>query len=132
MTETKAARNPRGIEGALRRFALALPEATEDFPWGHRAIKVKGKAFVFLVMESDALVVSVKLPKSRHQALTLPFTAPTEYGLGKAGWVTARIPRKAAPKGTLAKQCRDWIEESYAALAPKRLLATRTEMLTEF
>lgn len=122
MTETKATKNPRGLEGALRKFALALPEATEDFPWGHRAIKVRGKAFVFLVQEPDALVISVKLPKTGYQALALPFAAPTEYGLGKSGWVTARIPPKASATGSYARQCQEWIEESFAAIAPKRLL----------
>jgi hypothetical protein len=35
-------------EGALREFALKFPETHEDFPWGHRALKVKGKVFVFM------------------------------------------------------------------------------------
>lgn len=26
----------------LRAVALAYPEATEDFPWGHTAVKVRG------------------------------------------------------------------------------------------
>ncbi len=43
------ASSPLTREGAaLRKFALAFPEATEDMPWGHHAIKVKGKSFVFL------------------------------------------------------------------------------------
>src|SRR5436190_2344966 len=96
MTGERAARNPRGLEGALRKFALSYPEATEDYPWGHRALKVKGKSFAFLVAEKDALVLSVKLPKTGYQALALPFVKPTEYVLGKAGWVTARIPPRAS------------------------------------
>lgn len=31
---------------ALRKFALAYPEAVEAMPWGHHAIRVKGKSFV--------------------------------------------------------------------------------------
>src|SRR3954464_2000969 len=123
-TERAASRNPRGLEGALRKFALSYPEATEDFPWGHRALKVKGKAFAFLVAEKDALVLSVKLPKTGYQALALPFVKPTEYGLGKAGWVTARIPPKASATGKYGAQCRDWIDESYRAVAPKKLAAS--------
>ena len=30
-------------EAALRKVALGYPEAHEDFPWGERVIKVKGK-----------------------------------------------------------------------------------------
>ena len=33
-------------ETALRRFALKYPDAAEDYPWGHLAVKVKGKIFV--------------------------------------------------------------------------------------
>src|SRR5438270_13004589 len=36
--------DPRSLEGQLRTRALAFPEATEDFPWGERAIKVRRKA----------------------------------------------------------------------------------------
>jgi predicted DNA-binding protein (MmcQ/YjbR family) len=125
--KSSPARNPRGLEGALRKMALALPETTEDFPWGHRAIKVRGKAFVFLVQERDALVLSVKLPRTGYQALALSYTAPTEYGLGKSGWITARIPRKATATGSYACQAREWIEESFAAVAPKKLAARRGE-----
>ena len=28
----------RSLEGTLRTWALAYPDATEDFPWGERAI----------------------------------------------------------------------------------------------
>lgn len=119
--KTKAAAAPRGLEGALRRQALAYPEVTEDFPWGHRTMKVRGKAFLYLVMEEDALVVTVKLPRTGFQALALPFVEPTGYGLGKSGWITARIPKRATVSGTYASQCREWIDESYRAIAPKRL-----------
>ncbi|MGH2727412.1 MAG: MmcQ/YjbR family DNA-binding protein, partial [Actinomycetota bacterium] len=32
----------------VRAFALSLPEAYEDHPWGENVAKVKGKVFVFL------------------------------------------------------------------------------------
>lgn len=38
---------------ALREQGLGYPESTEDFPWGHRALKVKGKAFAFLALETS-------------------------------------------------------------------------------
>ncbi len=41
---------------SLRAYALSLPETTEDFPWGHSAFKVRGKAFVFLVASGEGLV----------------------------------------------------------------------------
>ena len=33
---------------AARAFAMGLPGATEDFPWGERVVKAGGKDFVFL------------------------------------------------------------------------------------
>ena len=107
---------------ALRKFALSYPEATEHMPWGHHAIKVKGKSFLFLFLAADAetFSLSAKLPSSGGVALKLPFASPTEYGLGRSGWVTARFPRGArAPLDVL----RLWVDESYRAIAPKRLVA---------
>jgi predicted DNA-binding protein (MmcQ/YjbR family) len=104
---------------ALRDFAMAYPGAHEDFPWGERVIKVKGKVFLFLGKGED-LSLSVKLPSSATVALGLPFASPTAYGLAKSGWVTARFgPKDKPPMDVL----RAWIDESYRAVAPKRLLA---------
>ena len=105
---------------ALRKFALSYPEATEDMPWGHHAIRVKGKSFLFLAADAETFSLSAKLPSSGGVALELPFASPTEYGLGRSGWVTARFPRGArVPLDVL----RLWVDESYRAIAPKRLVA---------
>ena len=104
----------------LRKAALRYPEAYEEMPWGHHAIKVKGKAFVFLAADTATFSLSAKLPSSAGVALRLPFASPTEYGLGRSGWVTARFPRKARVPLEVLKL---WIDESYRALAPKRLVA---------
>src|SRR5438045_966921 len=37
---------PRAALAALRKHALAYPEAKEEFPWGDRTMKVRGKIFV--------------------------------------------------------------------------------------
>jgi predicted DNA-binding protein (MmcQ/YjbR family) len=113
-----SARLPR--DGAtLRRAALAYPEAYEEMPWGHHSIKVKGKAFVFLAADAETFSLSTKLPSSAGVALKLPFASPTDYGLGRSGWVTARFPRAAPIPVDLLKL---WLDESYRALAPKRLV----------
>jgi predicted DNA-binding protein (MmcQ/YjbR family) len=113
----------REISKALRRFALGLPAATEHFPWGERVAKVAGKVFVFLgadPLPDGELGFSVKLPESGREALELPFTKPTGYGLGKSGWVSASFSAKDAPPLAILE---DWILESYRAVAPKRILA---------
>ena len=112
----------RSVSRRLRQFALGLPEATEDFPWGERVAKVKGKVFVFLGADpvpGSAMGFSVKLPFSAEEALDLPFTEPTGYGLGKSGWVTARFEPKDAPPVEILE---GWILESYRAVAPKKLV----------
>ena len=116
-----AADVPRGNQGLLRGFALGYPGAYEEFPWGERVIKVKGKVFVFLGRDDDGLGLSVKLPQSRLMALGLPFASPTGYGLGKSGWVSVQFaPREKPPMDLM----RAWIDESYRAVAPKKLAAT--------
>ena len=120
----KAARpDLREISRSLRKFALALPGATEDFPWGERVAKVNGKVFVFLGLDPVAggeMGFSVKLPASAEEALELPFTAPTGYGLGKSGWVTAKFGEKDAPPIAILEA---WVQESYSAIAPKKMVA---------
>ena|SRR5690349_5603481 len=113
--------DPKSLAGKLRARAMKYPEATEDFPWGERAIKVRGKAFLFLRAEGRKVSFSVKLPHSAAEALELPFTQPTPYGLGKHGWVMAEVDgSRDAPVSTFEA----WLDESYRAVAPKKLVAS--------
>src|SRR3954467_2059583 len=97
-------------ESVLRDFALKFPEATEDHPWDHIAIKVKGKTFDFLSGFDDTLNVTGRLPSSGRMALALPLAQPTGYGLGKSGWVTASFKEgDTVPLDRMA----EWIEESF-------------------
>lgn len=110
----------RKAEAALRAIALQFPEAAEDHPWGHTAFKVKGKMFLVLGGTAEQLTVTAKLPSSGRLALALPFATPTGYGLGKSGWVTATFaPGEPIPLDRLG----EWAEESYRAVAPKKLVA---------
>ena len=114
----------RSLARELRDYAMAFPGATEDFPWGERVAKVNGKVFVFLGCEpasgpAGEMGLSVKLPVSCEEALELPFTKPTGYGLGKAGWVSLQTKTVSA---ALLAELTDWIDESYRAIAPKTLV----------
>jgi predicted DNA-binding protein (MmcQ/YjbR family) len=107
------------LETQLRDYAMTLPEASEDFPWGERVIKVRKKIFLFLGQSDEATRIGVKLPISGEEALSMPFVAPTGYGLGRSGWVTGHFPpRDIPPAATLMA----WIEESYRAVAPATLV----------
>ena len=105
---------------ALRTRALSYPEAHEDHPWGESAIKVRGKAFLCMHASNKELSLSTKLPESCAAALMLPFAEPTGYGLGKSGWITARFGADEDPPLAILHE---WIDESYRAIAPKKLLA---------
>jgi predicted DNA-binding protein (MmcQ/YjbR family) len=106
----------------LRDYAVGLPEAYEDFPWEESVVKVNKKIFVFLGVEDSETyppAVTVKLRDSHDQALMVDGAAPSGYGLGKAGWVTVPLTGSPPPVDVL----RDWVEESYRIVAPKRLVA---------
>ncbi|MBZ4331151.1 MmcQ/YjbR family DNA-binding protein [Corallococcus coralloides] len=107
------------VEAVLREHAMSYPGAHEDFPWGHRAMKVNDKTFLFMTVDGEKLNLSAKLPESKDAALTLPFTEPTEYGLGKSGWVTAHFEEASQVPVPVIKA---WIDESYRAIAPKKLV----------
>ncbi len=110
----------RKLAERLRRHALSMPGATEHFPWGERVAKVNGKVFAFLGSDAgeNAVTMSVKLPQSAAAALDRPFAAPTGYGLGRSGWVSVRFESGESADADLL--CA-WIEESWRAIAPKRL-----------
>jgi predicted DNA-binding protein (MmcQ/YjbR family) len=105
----------------LRACALRYPDVREDHPWGESAFKVKDKTFVFMGCDKTRLGLSLKLPRSREFALEChPFTKPTPYGLGKAGWVTAEFFAKDKPPLDILEA---WIDESFRAIAPKKVVA---------
>ncbi|GAA2761608.1 hypothetical protein GCM10010103_06490 [Streptomyces paradoxus] len=107
----------------VRAFALELPDAVEEFPWGESVAKVNKKVFVFLGVQDGSypLGVTVKLKdETAHaHALACPGAEPAGYGLGKAGWVYVPLEQQGAP--TAEVLC-DWVEESYRVIAPKRLI----------
>lgn len=118
---------------AVRRFALALPNATEDTPWGDvlvvkvekrdadpplwRRHLVHGPVFLWLG-GPGAGEVAVKLTASHEAARALAGAVPTTAsGLGQWGWLT--VPLAAAVDVDLLG---DWVEESYRNVAPKKLI----------
>jgi len=107
-------------------FALSLPGAWEDHPWGEDVAKVGTKVFAFLGIPDPSvypLGMTVKLDDSHGQALAAPGAEPSGYGLGKAGWVTIPFRDTTPPLDVL----KDWVEESYRRIAPKKLVAELDE-----
>ncbi len=110
--------DPWPIELALRELGLHWPETHEDFPWGERALKVRGKMFCLLGTSDQGFFFTVKLPQSAAAATSQPWAKPTGYGLGRSGWISARFE---APSAVPEELLRDWMRESYCAVAPKAL-----------
>lgn len=111
----------RAVRRKVLKFALGMPGAYEDHPWEETVAKVNSKIFVFLGLGGDPanLAMTVKLDESLEQALMVPGTHPTGYGLGRAGWVTVPFRDTTPPLAVLL----DWVEESYRRIAPKKLVA---------
>lgn len=104
---------------ALRAFGLTYPEAHIKSPWPeHRDLAVRDKTFAYISVPGNPFSISCKLPRSATAALVLPFCEPAGYGLGKSGWVTATIEQGEIPVALF----KEWIDESYRAQAPKRLV----------
>ena len=56
------------LADTLRAHALSLPGTTEEFPWGERVVKVRGKVFVFLGRDEDlALSVGMSVKGAIHR-----------------------------------------------------------------
>jgi len=100
-------------------IACKYPESHEDHPWGDTVVKVKGKVFVFAGASAEGYGISVKLPQSGAAVLEEPWAEPTGYGLGKSGWVSIWFEPDTEPP---LDRVRAWLDESYRAVAPKRLV----------
>ena len=104
----------------LRAWGLTLPGAHGKSPWpDHDDLAVKDKTFAYLPARGKPFSLSCKLPYTGYEALQLPFAEPTGYGLGKSGWVSFNPPDDEIPT---SDQLKAWVEESYRAQAPKKLV----------
>ena len=104
---------------SMRKVALAYPETYEEQPWGDRVVKVRGKIFFFCGTHNGLLYATVKVPKSGRELLKRPYAEPTHYGMGKHGWVTLKFDSE---KKVPVEELRGWIDESFRAIAPKKLV----------
>ena len=103
----------------LRAWGLTLPGAHSKAPWeGHDDLAVNDKTFAYLSAD-DEFRLGVKLPYTSEVALGLPYAEPMGYGLGKWGWVSFKPGEDEIPP---LEQLREWVEESYRAQAPRKLV----------
>lgn len=107
---------PDEILSELRAFGLTYPGAHLKTPWpGHLDLAVKDKTFAFLSAPGEPFSATLKLPFSGPQVLERDGATPAKYGLARSGWVNLKAP------GGL-DEMKDWLDESYRAVAPKSLV----------
>lgn len=96
---------------ALRSFALAFPDAREEFSFGpnHAVYKAANGRMFAIASEVEAGVnVSLKLtPQESEEALMLPFVKPAPY-MARNHWVLAAIENDAEYEMTL-----EWVRRSH-------------------
>jgi predicted DNA-binding protein (MmcQ/YjbR family) len=117
----------RSVNHRVVQAVLSLPGAHGDFPWGERVAKVGKKIFAFFGADGPKEGgMAVKLPDSCGFALSFDSVTPTSHGLARARWVSIDFGHPNCPSIDLLL---DWLDESYRAVAPKRLVAEldRTE-----
>ena len=120
----------------LKAYALGMPGAYEDKPWGETVARVKKGIFVFFGRSDEEKLLAsekkrkhmgepgfysimVKLPHSGRKAIASGIGVPGDYGLGAKGWVGLTFaPGVALPADDLKR----WIEESYRTIAPPTLV----------
>jgi len=116
----KEASKSDALVAELRAWGLTLPGAHSKAPWPeHDDLAVKDKTFAYLPAKGRPFSLSCKLPYTGYEALQLTFAEPTGYGLGKSGWVSFSPPADQIPDLAWLK---GWVEESYRAQAPRRLV----------
>jgi predicted DNA-binding protein (MmcQ/YjbR family) len=110
------------IRSTIRKFALSLPGAYEEFPWEESVAKVNKKVFVFMGVEDPKqypLGMTVKIPQLADLVTSLEACELAGYGLGKAGWISVKFAADDCPDLDTLKE---WVEDSYRLIAPKKLV----------
>ena len=106
----------------LEQIVARLPETVrvDVEAWaGEPTFRVGGKTFVFT--NTEASVLTVKVPKDEAAALTAtdPRATPAGHGLGRHGWVSVEIDGRAGRDKW--REVEEWGRTSYTIIAPKKL-----------
>lgn len=109
----------------LRMVALSYPQAElgvacQGTALESSTVKARDKAFLFMSGIGPSYTVRLKLCQSQTEAMQLAANEPGRYKLGTHGWTTISFSDSAPPPIELMKR---WIDESYRAIADKKLLA---------
>ena len=109
----------------LRTVALSYPQAELGVACQGTAlessiVKARNKTFLFMSGAGPSCTVRLKLCTSQTEAMQLAANEPGRYKLGAHGWTTISFSESTPPPIELMKR---WIDESYRAIADKKLSA---------
>ena len=109
----------------LRMVALGYPQtelgvACQGTALESSTVKARDKAFLFMSGAGPSYTVRLKLCQSQSEAMQLAANEPGRYKVGTHGWTTISFSDSEPPPIDLMKR---WIDESYRAIADKKLLA---------
>lgn len=111
-----------------RLYALSLPGATEDMPYGPDWVvfRIEGKIFMHICLTAIPQSVAVKLPPDEGEALRDEYDGiRSAYHLNKRHWNDILLEY-----GFSDEQVKNWIRESYQlvlASLPKKAQAKLME-----
>jgi hypothetical protein len=103
---------------ALKRLALALPEAVEQETWGTPTFRVRKK--IFAMLAEGQREAWVKSTHDEQRALTQmdPKTFFVPPYVGPSGWIGVRF------RTVDRDEMRELLTEAWRLTAPKRLVAS--------
>jgi predicted DNA-binding protein (MmcQ/YjbR family) len=102
----------------IRSHCLAMPGATEEYPFGPATtvFKVGGKIFAIASLATDPLTVSLKCEPELSELLRAGHDSIVPgYHLNKRHWITVTLGGDA-PDSLV----RDLVEDSYDLVRPRR------------
>lgn len=115
----------KNVLQVLRMVALSYPQAElgvacQGTALESSTVKARDKAFLFMSGAGPSYTVRLKLCQSQTEAMQLAANEPGRYKLGPHGWTTISFSDSAPPP---IERMKRWIDESYRAIADKKLLA---------
>jgi hypothetical protein len=102
---------------AVRRLALALPEAEERETWGEATFRVRDKIFVMLSPDGERVAVKASLDEQAALVGSDPETFAVAQYTGRFGWVSVTLSRVDR------EEMRELVIDAWRRTAPRRLVA---------
>ena len=102
---------------AMRMKASLYPDVDAGTACTQMSFKANKKGFLYCGEQGGRYKAMFKLTDSMPEAVALAEQEPSNFEVGKFGWVTARFSAENPMPQALWER---WLDESYASTAKKR------------